>query len=204
MQKKETPTLVELLKARDEKAFTAFYQAYYDYLFRLAMRFLKNPMDAEEVVQDVFITLLERIDEFREEASIQTWLYRITVNSSLMKLRKNKRQNHLSFEDEILQIERDLPASVQANLGDWARLCKCTRSPLEEVFLKELWEKIEKTGEEMGKARWQAFYLRTFIGLSEKELMQELGIGISALKSRLHRSRKFLRQKMKTLEQLAL
>ena len=189
---------LELVRQGDDNTFTQLYENYQGKIFRLAMKYCKNQMDAEEVVQDVFLSVFNKARDFREESSFDTWVYRITVNACLMKLRSRRRNEHLSFEDNQFQMDRDIPVSQNAELGDWGRLTRVSQSPLERLCSSELKEKLEQVGEEMGRARWEAFSLSVLYGMSEKETAKKLGIKLSALKSRLHRSRRYLKKRMNT------
>ena len=190
--------LIPLLKSRDEQAFNWVYERYYPKMFRLAMKYLKDETEAQDVVQDVFITLYERINDFRQESTLDTWLYRVCVNACLMRMRKKKREEYLELEEEILSSQK---FSQEKFPEDWSGIFLNTLSPLEKVFYQELLEELFQAGKEMGKARWEAFWLRNFYGYSEKELTEKLGVSLSALKSRLHRSRRFMRKKYQEWKQ---
>ena len=190
--------LIPLLKSRDEQAFNWVYERYYPKMFRLAMKYLKDETEAQDVVQDVFITLYERINDFRQESTLDTWLYRVCVNACLMRMRKKKREEYLELEEEILSSQK---FSQEKFPEDWSGIFLNTLSPLEKVFYQELLEELFQAGKEMGEARWQAFWLRNFYGYSEKELTEKLGVSLSALKSRLHRSRRFMRRKYQEWKQ---
>ncbi len=190
--------LIPLLKSRDERAFNWVYERYYPKMFRLAMKYLKDETEAQDVVQDVFITLYERINDFRQESTLDTWLYRVCVNACLMRMRKKKREEYLELEEEILSSQK---FSQEKFPEDWSGIFLNTLSPLEKVFYQELLEELFQAGKEMGEARWQAFWLRNFYGYSEKELTEKLGVSLSALKSRLHRSRRFMRRKYQEWKQ---
>jgi len=188
---------VARLREKEESAFCELYQRYQSRVFRLAMRYLRDEQDAEEVVQDVFLTVYRQVDKFREESSFDTWLYRITVNACLMKLRSNPKNRNLSLEDALLNLDREVPSALQAELGDWARLLRMAGSPLEQTYWNELFTEVEKNGEEMGATRWQTFWLSAIDGYSERELIKNLKISPSALKSRIHRSRRYLKKRIK-------
>jgi len=185
------------LRGKEEGAFSELYQRYQSRVHRLAMRYLRDEQDAEEAVQDVFLTVYRQVDRFREESSFDTWLYRITVNVCLMKLRANHKNRNLSLEDALLNLERDMPSALHAGLGDWPRLLRMTGSPLEQAYWNELFTEIEKNGEAMGPIRWQTFYLSAIEGYSEKELIKSLKVRPNALKSRIHRSRRYLKKRIK-------
>jgi len=188
---------LSLAKRGDNDTFTQLYEHYHSRVFRLAMKYCKNRMDAEDVVQEVFISVFKRIKDFREESSFDTWLFRVTVNASLMKLRSNRKKECVNFEDNATQMNKDFSTGQLAELGDWERLAKGCQLPSEQLYWNELWDKLKQAGDEMGQARWQAFWLSAIQGLSEEEAAEKLGIGLNALKSRVHRSRKYLKKRMR-------
>ncbi len=80
------------VEAHDEEAFTEIVNRYEDKIYRIALRITHNPSDAEDVLQDVFVTLIEKLDTFHEESKFSTWLYRVAANSSFVHLRTEKRR----------------------------------------------------------------------------------------------------------------
>ena len=82
--------ILELLKKGDEEALREIIGKYHEKLFSVANRICNNPADAEEILQDVYMVALSKIDRFEERSTLSTWLYRITVNAALMKLRSQR------------------------------------------------------------------------------------------------------------------
>ena len=95
--------LVEKVKEQDQEAFAQIVNRYENRCYRLALKLTGNEMDAEEVLQDVFLNVYSKIDTFRGESAFSSWIYRITVNTSYMKLRERKRiraqQASMSLEE---------------------------------------------------------------------------------------------------------
>jgi len=191
-QKRETGNsekrLLNLLKQGDQEAIGEIMQKYHDKLFSVANRICNNPADAEEVLQDVYMIALNKIDRFEERSSLSTWLYRITVNAALMKLRSQRSgkstipldgYNALLGEDEnVLRLDREV------------------RSPDESLLTRELYEKINDSVETLPEIYQSVFYLRDVQGYSIKETSKMLHTTPAAIKSRLHRSRFFLRERL--------
>ena len=153
----------------------------------LAMRLTRNAEDAEEVLQDVFLTVYRKIDGFQGKAKFSSWLYRITVNAAFMKLRKRKQNRTVSLEDLLPNVkDRTIfDQSSTSNRGDSRAINNEIREALEQAIAK------------LPDEYRAVFVLRDIDGLSNKEVGEILGLSIPAVKSRLHRSRLMLRKKLK-------
>ena len=161
---------------------------YHDRLFSVANRICNNPADAEEVVQDVYMIALDKIDRFEGRSTLSTWLYRITVNTALMKLRSRRAdRNHVPID------------GLTALLGEAENVLRFdedVKSPDEALLTKELTQTISDSMEDLPEIYQSVFFLRDVQGYSIKETSTMLGITPGAIKSRLHRSRFFLREKL--------
>lgn len=100
------------IKLGDKQAFGFLVEKYKDIAFTLALRIMRNELDAEEVAQDAFVSAFHSIQKFEGKSKFSTWLYSIVYNTAISKLRKDKKHQLLSFEDEIytddLQDEQEL------------------------------------------------------------------------------------------------
>jgi RNA polymerase sigma-70 factor (ECF subfamily) len=115
--------LVEQLRREDAGAAEALVGAYWDRVYRLALRITGNASDAEEVVQDALWTASRKIDTFRGEAAFGTWLYRITANTANQKLRgRRSKRNEVSWEDLAPSFD-DQGQHVEVAV-DWSRRLK--------------------------------------------------------------------------------
>ncbi|MEM7379919.1 MAG: RNA polymerase sigma factor [Bacteroidota bacterium] len=103
--------LVERCKANDRKAQLKLYRQYCEGMFCVAMRFLKNPDDAEDVLQESFIKAFQKIDQFKGEVTFGAWLKRIVINKSLDFI-KAKKMRHVELNENILHIAEDDDWSV--------------------------------------------------------------------------------------------
>lgn len=107
--------LVEQCKANDRKAQMQLYKQYCDGMFCVAMRFLKNEDDAEDVLQESFIKAFQRIDQFRGEVTFGAWLKRIVVNGSIDFL-KSKREQMVQLEEGYMHIPDDADWSIENDM----------------------------------------------------------------------------------------
>ena len=93
----EKNDLIERLKERDESAFKQLVNKHKDRVYNTCLGFLRNPQDAEDIAQEVFIQVYDSINEFREDAALSTWIYRIAVTKSLELIRYQKRKKRSGF-----------------------------------------------------------------------------------------------------------
>lgn len=178
--------LVEKFKKGSVEAFDILVRRYESKAFNLAMSFTRNQEDAEEVLQDVFVTVYRKIDGFQGKSAFSSWLYRITVNASFMKLRKNK-------QDKSMAVEEITPAMESAWMEKDAR---STRSCEDNAANDELKSMLSKAINKLPDEYRAVFILRDVDGLSNKETGEILDLTVPAVKSRLHRARLMLRKKL--------
>ena len=157
--------------------FDEIVEKYADFVYNVAFRMMGKPEDAEDVAQDAFISAYRAFGRFRGDSRVTTWLYRITVNAALMKLRKEKRTRQLT----------------QTGLED-VDVVNWDDTPERSAASSELGEKLQEgIGQLLPELR-AAVILRDVEGLSNNEAAEVLDISVSALKSRLHRARVILRK----------
>ena len=179
--------LVEQLRRRDEGAAEALVGAYWDRVYGLAFRITDNASDAEEVVQDALWTVSRKIDTFRGAAAFGTWLYRIAANTATQKLRgRRSKRNEVSWEDLGPSFD-DKGQHVEA-VVDWSRRLK---DPAIEGELKSV---LSSAIDELPADYRTAFLLRDVEGLPYPEIAETLQIKLGMVKSRVHRTRLFLRR----------
>ena len=151
---------------------------YADFAYNVAYRMLRNVEDAEDAVQEAFISAYRAFDRFKGQSKVSTWLYRIVVNACLMKIRKEKsRANYLvetGYNDDIFK--------------DWGN------NPEQAAIDGELRGVVETGLERLSPDLRAAVVLRDVQGVSTEEGAEAMGLSISAFKSRLHRGRLLLRQ----------
>lgn len=174
--------LVRKSKEDDERAFGELVSRYESKVYSLALRMVRNPEDAEDVLQDTFLRAYRGIKSFQGASTFSTWVYRITANSALMRLRK-KQLPTVSIED---QEERETPV----NIVDWAP------GPVEQLLSQELQHEMDEAIEALPPEFRQVFILRDVEEMSNAEVAEVLDLSVAAVKSRLHRARLKVRNRL--------
>ncbi len=181
--------LIERLKAGDEQALEAIFNRYSAKLYNVAQRILGEVADAEEVIQDVFWTAFRKAKSFRGTAQFSTWLYRLTVNAALGKVRRSKKNKEVEYEDYLPKFQQDGHHSVRP-VVDWS-------DTLDEKYAeRELQQLLKDALDQLKPVDKSAIVLSDMEGMSDKEIAVMLGLTVSAVKTRLHRARLFLRGKL--------
>jgi RNA polymerase sigma-70 factor (ECF subfamily) len=180
--------LIEQFVSGSEASFEEIVRRYETKVYNLAMRLTRNPEDAEEVLQDVFITIYRKIGGFEGKAKFSSWLYRITVNAAFMKLRKRRQDQTVPLEEMLPHFHTHsslAPQNLFTAPGDSLAINNEIRIALESAIgrLPEDYRAV--------------FVLRDIDGLSNKEVGDILSLSIPAVKSRLHRSRLMLRKRLR-------
>jgi len=191
IQSKETKAddelaLVHAAKAGDMAAFEQLVQRYDRNVFRIANHITRNTEDAEDVVQDAFLKAYQNLDRFQENSKFYTWLVRIAVNESLMKLRKRRTAKTVSLDEDVKTEEDSVPREV----ADWAP------NPEQLYNQSELQEILGKTIQGLPSGFRTVFVLRDVEGLSTEETAEALDLSVPAVKSRLLRARLQLRERL--------
>jgi RNA polymerase sigma-70 factor, ECF subfamily len=176
--------LVHASQNGDMSAFQELVERYDRRLFRIAQHITHNREDSQDVVQETFLKAFEHLAEFREKSQFSTWLIRITLNQSLMKLRKRRGVRELSLDEDFQADEGMLPLEV----ADWAP------NPEELYTTSELRDILNKTMRELPPTLRAVFVLRDVEGLSTREAAEALNLTAVAVKARLWRARLRLRQ----------
>src|ERR687888_667770 len=178
--------LVQAAKRGDVAAFEEPVRRYDRNIFRIAHHITQNREDAEDVVQDAFLKAYENLEQFQGNSKFYTWLVRIAVNESLMKLRRRRSDRTVSLDEDIETEEDTMPREV----ADW--------SPNPEQLYKqgELKEILRKAVQGLPPSFRTVFVLRDVEGLSTEEAAEALDLSIPAVKSRLLRARLQLRERL--------
>jgi RNA polymerase sigma-70 factor, ECF subfamily len=187
-QNEENPdlALVERVRAGDVAAYDALVRKYERQVFRIAQHITQNREDAEDVMQDAFVKAFEKLDQFQGNSKFYTWLVRIAVNESLMRLRKRRTGRMVSIDEDLKTDE----GSVPRDFADWAP------NPEQNYSQSELREILRKTIQGLPPGFRVVFVLRDVDGLSTEETAESLGLSIPAVKSRLLRARLQLRERL--------
>lgn len=183
----DDPALVSQVREGDQQAFTELVNRYAAKIFRLARHITRNDQDAEDVLQETFLKAYSRLDQFQGNSSFYTWLVRIGVNESLMKIRRRKDGKFVSLDEEIETpsgaIARELPDDAE--------------DPEELLGRRELGDVLAEAIDGLAETYRTVFVLRDVEGLSTEETAEMLGLSISAVKSRLLRARLQMREKLR-------
>lgn len=186
--KQEEREIIKLLKRGDPQGLERIMRNYHDWLFSAAYGICSDVSDAEEALQDVYMTAISKIDRFEERSTLSTWLYRITINAALMKRRSQRRHK--------MKVSTDTIISTRGEEGGFLLTDEESDSPEEALLSQELWDKIHESVENIPPIYREVFALRDVHGFSIKETSQFLETSSAAVKSRLHRGRFFIREKL--------
>jgi RNA polymerase sigma-70 factor (ECF subfamily) len=178
--------LVHASKNGEVAAFEQLVKKYGRKLLRIAQSVTHNAEDAQDAVQEAFLKAYQKLSQFREESQFSTWLIRITVNQSLMKLRKQRSTKEVSLNDDFQAIGDMVPMEV----ADWAP------NPEQLYWASELRDILRKTLEEMRPILRTVFVLRDIEGLSTDQTAEVLNLSHTAVKARLWRVRLQLRERL--------
>ncbi len=178
--------LVERVRGGDIAAYDTLVRKYERQIFRIAQHITQNREDAEDVMQDAFLKAYEKLDQFQGNSKFYTWLVRIAVNESLMRLRKRRTAKTVSMDEDVATDE----GSVPRDFADWAP------NPEQNYTQAELAEILKKTIQGLPQGFRVVFVLRDVDGLSTEETAETLGLSVPAVKSRLLRARLQLRERL--------
>jgi len=178
--------LVYACKRGDAAAFEQLVKRYDGRLFSIAQHVTHNREDAQDAVQEAFLKVFRKLTQFRENSQFSTWLFRITVNESLMKLRKQRSAREVSI-DEDFQSEQDV---TPLDVADWAP------DPEELYRGSELRNILRRTLQELRPGLRVVFVLRDIEGLSTEQTAEVLELTSVAVKARLWRARLQLRERL--------
>src|SRR5271166_2457312 len=177
-----------VLQARegDAKAFSELVRRYENKIFRLAMHITQNREDAEDVLQETFMKAYEHLDQFQGNSKFYTWIVRIAVNQSLMKLRRRKSDKSVSL-DEIIDTGED---TIVREIAAW------DENPEQQFSREELGEVLDTAIQSLEPLYRSVFVLRDIEEMSTEETAEALNLSVPAVKSRLLRARLQLREKL--------
>jgi RNA polymerase sigma-70 factor (ECF subfamily) len=179
-------TLVRACQNGDDSAFEILVERYDGKLLRIAERITHNQEDSQDIVQETFLNAFRHLNEFRGDAQFSTWLIRIAVNQSFMKLRKQRAVIEFSIDEDFRGDGHTLPLE----LADWAP------NPEELYKTSELRDILAKELRELRPTMRSVFVLRDIEGLSIAETAAILGVSQGTVKSRLLRARLELRERL--------
>ncbi len=177
---------MRLARQGDTHAFDALAARYADKAFRLAFKVLRHEEDAEDAVQDAFLSAYRNLPRFEERSTFSTWLYRVTMNAALMRLRK-RREGMLSIDRPPRPDDRERAMQIEDRRP----------GPPQEAADRQLGEAIQEALLSLPEDLREVFVLREDASLSNAEAAEVLGLTVPAVKSRLHRARLELRDRLR-------
>ena len=178
--------LVARAKAGDAEAFSELVSKYERKIYRLAKNITRNDEDAEDVLQDAFLKAYEHLPGFQRNSKFYTWIVRIAVNESLMKLRKRKGNRFVSLDEPLETGEEE----VKREIAVWED------NPEQRYSREEMQRILDEAVDSLKPDFRIVFTLRDIEELSTEETAETLGISVPAVKSRLLRARLALREKL--------
>jgi RNA polymerase sigma-70 factor, ECF subfamily len=178
--------LVHACQRGDVTAFEQLVKRHGGRLLRISQTITRNREDSEDAVQEAFLKAFQNLAEFREDSQFSTWLIRITVNQSLMKLRKQRTKKEVSLDEDSRADGDVLPLDVPDRAPNPEQLC----------WASELRDILVRTVEELRPILRTVFVLRDVEGLSIEQTAQVLNLSQAVVKARLWRVRLHLRERL--------
>jgi RNA polymerase sigma-70 factor (ECF subfamily) len=189
MTRTEDRLLIARLQARDETAVHELAERFGPRIFQLALRQMKNREDAEEVTQDVLMKVYRKIGAFRGDSALSSWIYRITFNTAMSKLRTAKLARAVQQRERNRDGEDDQTRTIREP-ADWSSM------PDEELLRSQLRRAVVAAIQDLPEIYRVPVVLRDIEGLSTEEASTRLHVKDQTLKSRLHRGRLMLRERL--------
>jgi RNA polymerase sigma-70 factor (ECF subfamily) len=186
----EQDTVGARARPQAELYFEEVFQHYHGMVFQLAYRILGDREEALDLAQEVFLIVFRRLNRFRGESSIKTWIYRITVNLTANRCRwwnRLRRRGTVSLDAHLsMNDDRDLSETLKG----------CDESPEESLLLKEERERIESSILQLPVKQRIAVIMRDIEGLSYEEIAQATHASLGTVKSRIARGREDLKRRL--------
>ncbi len=184
--------LLARLQSGDERALADLADAYSSKIYQLAFRYLRNKEDAEEITQDVLFKVYRKVDAFRGDAQLSSWIYRITFNAAMSRLR-TARYQRAQAEDRRSAAVADEDGSMTPrtpDVADWSDMAD------ERVLRTQLRQRVFRAILALPAIYRAPVMLRDIQGMSTEEASAMLKVKDQTLKSRLHRGRLILRKQL--------
>jgi RNA polymerase sigma-70 factor (ECF subfamily) len=177
--------LVKLAQQGDNRAFDELVKRYENKVYRLTFKILRHEDDAGEAMQDAFMSAYRGLKNFKSDSTFSTWLYRVATNAALMKYRK-RRDGHISLE-QSQSYDED---ADRLEIPDWSAL------PDEDLLTGELDDILAEGLSRLPDELREVFVMRDIEELSNSDVAERLQLTVPAVKSRLHRARLQLRDRL--------
>lgn len=183
----EEATLVARLKSGEESAYAEVIELYGGRCLAVARRFMRTEDDAQDAVQDAFLSMFKNIDRFDGQSRLSTWLHRIVVNACLMKLRSRSRRPETSIDALLPTFVEDGHSSKRYH--SWSE-----DGPAGHAERAEVQRLVREKIDELPESYRNVLLLRDIEGLDTAETAEVMGMTETAVKTRLHRARQALRE----------
>ncbi|MGU3470844.1 RNA polymerase sigma factor SigW [Paenibacillus sp. D51F] len=177
--------LIRLALKGDQRAFADLVGMYQDKLYHLAYRMLYNRQEAEDAVQETFLRVFRNMERYDESMKFSTWIYRITTNLAIDRLRRRK--PGFSLDAEVPEHD---------GLDGYSMFASEDASPEDEVLLSETQRIIRTAIDTLPPKYKSVMVLRYLEDLSLQEISDVLDMPVTTIKTRVHRGREFLRKKL--------
>jgi RNA polymerase sigma-70 factor (ECF subfamily) len=184
--------LLSRLQAGDDHALADLADAYGSKIYQLAFRYLRNKEDAEEVAQDVLFKVYRKVSAFRGDAALSSWIYRITFNAAMSRLRTASFQRTQDEERQRAAAadQESTPAKMRPDVADWSQMAD------EQMLRSQLRRRAIRAILSLPAIYRAPVVLRDLQGMSTEEASAVLKVKDQTLKSRLHRGRLILRKQL--------
>jgi RNA polymerase sigma-70 factor (ECF subfamily) len=189
MRDPKDEALLQRLQSGDQEALADLAAAYGSKIFQLAFRYLKNREDAEEITQDVLFKVFRSVGSFRGDAALSSWIYRITFNAAMSRVR-TARYQRVQQDERLLDAATIPDGQLPREVADSAAL------PDEGVFRMQLRRRVLGAILALPVIYRAPVMLRDIQGMSTEEASAFLRVKNQTLKSRLHRGRLILRKQL--------
>lgn len=184
--KRDESFALDALRRGERAEFARLVETYSPMIYRLGLKMLTNPQDAEDLLQETFLKAYRHLKDFDGRSSLSTWLYRIAINEALMVLRRK--------QPEVISIDEpnheDGEEREPLQIVDWCCL------PEEELLSTEGRTVLDRAMEKLSPLLRAVFVLRDIEGLSTRQVAQALNLSEAVVKTRLSRARLRLRQEL--------
>lgn len=177
---------LDALRAGDRVEFARLVEANYEMIYRLAIRMVNDPQDAEDILQETFLKAYRHLKGFDGRSRLSTWLYRIATNEALMFLRR-KKLDTVSIDETPDTADGD---QEPMQIVDWCCM------PEEEMMSSEAKSYLDQAVGKLAPNLRVVFVLRDIQGLDTQEVSQVLDLSETAVKTRLSRARMQLREEL--------
>ena len=180
--------LIQALRAKNEPAFRTFVDAYKDRVYNTVLSILQQREEAEDLSQEVFVDIWRKVDQFRGEASLSTWVYQIAVNRCRDHLKYKKRKKRFAFISSLYgerqELRHDAPDFVHPGV---------------QLEQRERAKALFKAIEQLPESQRIAFSLHKLEGLSYQEIAGITGKSLSSVESLMHRAKQNLQKTLHAL-----